>query len=41
MIDRVLITPIPREDVAFRQIGLNMGAIGPIDPISAALHKYV
>ena len=38
VMDRVPITPIAREDVAFRRI--TMDCVGPIEPASAAGHKY-
>src|SRR6218665_3494065 len=38
VMDRVPITPIPREDVAFKR--MTMDAVGPIEPTSAAGHKY-
>src|SRR6218665_698285 len=36
--DRVPITPIPRKDTAFKR--MTMDVIGPIEPTSAAGHKY-
>jgi len=38
VMDRVPITPIPREDTAFRR--MTMDVVGPIEPTSAAGHKY-
>src|SRR5688572_23959433 len=38
VMDRVPITPIPREDVSFRRITID--CVGPIEPASAAGHKY-
>src|SRR6218665_3383309 len=38
VMDRVPITPIPREDVAFKR--MTMDVVGPIEPTSAAGHKY-
>lgn len=36
--DIVSVTPIPREEVSFRRI--SMDDVGPIDPVTAAGHKY-
>src|SRR5688572_10771461 len=38
VMDRVPITPIPREETAFKRI--TMDCIGPIEPVSTAGHKY-
>src|SRR6218665_2862548 len=38
VMDRVPITPIPREDIAFKR--RTMDVVGPIEPTSAAGHKY-
>ena len=38
MMDRVSITPVPREDTAFKRV--TMDVVGPIEPTSAAGHKY-
>src|SRR6218665_293836 len=38
VMDRVPITPIPREDIAFKH--MTMDVVGPIEPTSAAGHKY-
>ena len=38
VMDRVPITPIPRENTAFRRMAMNM--VGPIEPTSAAGHQY-
>src|SRR6218665_3789419 len=38
VMDRVPITPIPREDIAFKR--MTMDVVGPIEPTSAAGHKY-
>src|SRR6218665_129215 len=38
VMDRVPIKPIPREDTAFRR--MTMDVVGPIEPTSAAGHKY-
>src|SRR6218665_40187 len=38
VMDRVPITPIPREGTAFRRMAMDV--VGPIEPTSAAGHKY-
>lgn len=38
VMDRVSITPIPREDTAFRRMTMDM--VGPIEHASAAGHRY-
>src|SRR6218665_3068033 len=38
VMDRVPIKPIPREDKAFKR--MTMDVVGPIEPTSAAGHKY-